>query len=304
MSSSGMGSFAAVTDAERGESQVSVPLYSASKAAVSMLTVQYAKMLPRMRVNAADPVLTATEFTGHDVHTVTEGADAIVELATAGADGPTGGPSSTATVRRDGSSMALQSPMTPSPLPMSHAGRRALDNVVDAEELRRDRLQPSEEPSMSPPGQTEGIRERLDTSLDFYRDHLHNCLDDLDEEEARRSLVPSKTTLLGLVKHVTYVEKFYFQHSITGRPLKDIGVASTPDRSFILTKKDTIKSVRAGHRVTCAESRHFVAGLELGDIVTGRGEQDLMTIYLRTLYDLIHHCGHADILREQILAAR
>ena len=88
--SSGMGSFAAVTDPQRGESRVSVPLYSASKAAVTMLTVQYAKLLPGMRVNAADPGLTATEFTGNSGHTVTEGADAIIRLATLGTDGPTG----------------------------------------------------------------------------------------------------------------------------------------------------------------------------------------------------------------------
>ena len=89
--SSGMGSFAAVTDPERGESRVSVPLYSASKAALTMLTVQYAKLLPGMRVNAADPGLTATDFNGgRGTNTVTEGTDAIVELATVGADGPTG----------------------------------------------------------------------------------------------------------------------------------------------------------------------------------------------------------------------
>lgn len=95
--SSTMGSFAAVTDPERGESQVSVPLYSASKAAVTMLTVQYAKLLPGMRVNAANPGLTATDFTGGQGHSVQDGADAIVELAGVGADGPTG-----AFVDRDG----------------------------------------------------------------------------------------------------------------------------------------------------------------------------------------------------------
>ena len=89
--SSGMGSFAAVTDPERTESKVSVPLYSASKSAVSMLTVQYAKMLPNMRVNAADPGYTKTDFNGGDgAYTVAEGADVIVQLATLGADGPTG----------------------------------------------------------------------------------------------------------------------------------------------------------------------------------------------------------------------
>jgi len=89
--SSGMGSFAAVNDKARVESQVRVPLYSASKAAVTMLTVQYAKQLPDMRVNAADPGYTATDFNDNrGTQTVTEGTDAIVELASIGTDGPTG----------------------------------------------------------------------------------------------------------------------------------------------------------------------------------------------------------------------
>ena len=157
---------------------------------------------------------------------------------------------------------------------------------------------------MKKPSLVDDVRERLDTALDHYRTILHDCVEGLTEEEARRSLVPSKTTLLGLVKHVTYVEKFYFEHSVTGRPLKEIGVASTPDRSFVLTKKDTIASIQQAHSIACAESRQVAAGLDLAEIVTGRGEQPVLTIYHRTLYDLIHHCGHADILREQILAAR
>ncbi|MEO6085817.1 MAG: DinB family protein [Umezawaea sp.] len=140
--------------------------------------------------------------------------------------------------------------------------------------------------------------------LDEHRASLHDCVNGLDEEEARRSLVPSRTTLLGLVKHVTYVERFYFDHCVTGRSLKEIGVAATPDRSFILTGHDTIASVQAAHRVACAESRRVAAGLDLHEVVTGRGEQPVWSIYLRTLRDLAQHCGHADILREQVLAAR
>ena len=89
--SSGMGSFAAVTDLERVESQVRLPLYSASKAAVTMLTVQYAKQLSDIKINAADPGYTSTDFNDNrGTQTVTEGTDAIVELAGIGADGPTG----------------------------------------------------------------------------------------------------------------------------------------------------------------------------------------------------------------------
>ncbi|MET7387002.1 SDR family NAD(P)-dependent oxidoreductase [Streptomyces sp. NPDC005529] len=81
--SSGMGSFAATHDPSRVESSVIVPLYTASKSAVTMLTTQYAKALKDVRVNAADPGYTATDLNAHSgPQTVTEGTDAIVRLAT------------------------------------------------------------------------------------------------------------------------------------------------------------------------------------------------------------------------------
>jgi NAD(P)-dependent dehydrogenase (short-subunit alcohol dehydrogenase family) len=88
---SGLGSFAAVHDSSRIESQVLAPLYTSSKAAVTMLTVQYARALPEMRVNAADPGYTATDLNGNSgTQTVAEGTDAVVDLATRGGSGPTG----------------------------------------------------------------------------------------------------------------------------------------------------------------------------------------------------------------------
>lgn len=83
--SSAMGSLAATHDPARVESSVVVPIYTASKAAVTMLTTQYAKALPGIRINAADPGYTATDFNGNSgPQTVTEGTDAIVTLATEG----------------------------------------------------------------------------------------------------------------------------------------------------------------------------------------------------------------------------
>ena len=81
--SSGMGSQTLTHDPDRVESTFASPLYTASKAAVTMLTMQYAKALPDVRFNAADPGYTATDFNAHHGHqTVTEGTDAIVTLAT------------------------------------------------------------------------------------------------------------------------------------------------------------------------------------------------------------------------------
>ena len=89
--SSGMGSFTLTHDADRVESTVTSPLYTAAKAAVTMLTTQYAKALPDIRFNAADPGYTGTDLNGHRGHqTVTEGTDAIVALATEPAGAGTG----------------------------------------------------------------------------------------------------------------------------------------------------------------------------------------------------------------------
>lgn len=81
--SSGTGSLALTHDPSRIESSVVAPLYTASKAALTMLTTQYAKGLKDIRVNAADPGYTATDLNGHSgPQSVTEGTDAIVRLAT------------------------------------------------------------------------------------------------------------------------------------------------------------------------------------------------------------------------------
>jgi NAD(P)-dependent dehydrogenase (short-subunit alcohol dehydrogenase family) len=89
--SSGMGSFAITTDPERLESTLVGLAYPASKSAVTMLTTQYAKALPHMRVNAVDPGYTATDFNDHrGTQTVEEGTDAIVRMAQLDASGPTG----------------------------------------------------------------------------------------------------------------------------------------------------------------------------------------------------------------------
>jgi hypothetical protein len=57
-----------------------------------MIASQYARSLPEMRVNVADPGYTATDLNGHQgFQTVEEGTDAIVALATLGPGGPTGG---------------------------------------------------------------------------------------------------------------------------------------------------------------------------------------------------------------------
>jgi NAD(P)-dependent dehydrogenase (short-subunit alcohol dehydrogenase family) len=90
--SSALGSFWAVTNPERRQFHFPRIMYGSSKAAVSMLTVQYAKTFPGIKFNAVEPGFTATELTPFSGagQPVEKGAEVIVRMATIGTDGPTG----------------------------------------------------------------------------------------------------------------------------------------------------------------------------------------------------------------------
>jgi hypothetical protein len=150
------------------------------------------------------------------------------------------------------------------------------------------------------------LQVQFEAFLDEHRRALHDCLDGLTEEQARRSLVPSRTTLLGLVKHTTFVEKVWFDEAITCRSRAEIGIPATPDESFLLDDGDTIESVGRAHREACEASRRATSSLGLDDLLRGnrRGPLPLRWVYLHVLRELAQHCGHADILREQLLAER
>jgi NAD(P)-dependent dehydrogenase (short-subunit alcohol dehydrogenase family) len=92
--SSALGSFAANHDPARPASKVSAIVYGSSKAAVSMLTVQYARAVPEVKFNAVEPGYTDTELGGarasHGGRPVEISARNIVRMASIGTDGPTG----------------------------------------------------------------------------------------------------------------------------------------------------------------------------------------------------------------------
>jgi hypothetical protein len=147
-------------------------------------------------------------------------------------------------------------------------------------------------------------RTQLDAFVEEYRGALEAALEGLTEEQARRRLVPSATTLLGLVTHVTWMQRVWFEECVGGTPRRQLGLVQGPDESFRLADDDTVASVIAAHRTACATARAAVADLPLDTVVTGHrtGPRTLRWVYLQVLRELAHHCGHADILREQVLA--
>ena len=147
-------------------------------------------------------------------------------------------------------------------------------------------------------------RTQLDAFVEDYRSTFEGLFDGLTDEQVRRRLVPSATTLLGLLKHVTWMQRVWFEECVGGTSRRELGLVQSPDESFRLATDDTVASVIAVHRTACATARATVADLPLDAVVTGHrtGPRTLRWVYLQVLRELAHHCGHADILREQVLA--
>ena len=150
----------------------------------------------------------------------------------------------------------------------------------------------------------DGLHQRVEQLIDEYRRALHDSLNSLSEEEARRRLVASKTTLLGLVKHASFVEGVWFDQAVTGRSYREIGIAATVDGSFKLRETDTIASVQAEYRDRWATSAGNLDGRSLDEVVEGRGARQVWALKLQVLCELAQHAGHVDILREQIISGR
>ena len=77
-------------------------------------------------------------------------------------------------------------------------------------------------------------RTQLDAFVEEYRTALEATLDGLTEEQARRHLVSSATTLLGLLKHVTWMQRVWFEECVGGTSRRELGLVQNPEESFRL----------------------------------------------------------------------
>ena len=148
-------------------------------------------------------------------------------------------------------------------------------------------------------------RTQLEQFLDSNRDELVEAVEGLSEEQARRRLVPSLTTPLGLLKHVTWAEQVWFHVGLAGRTREELGIPHENDPSWAVSDDDTVASVVAEYRRVCEEARQLAAPYTLDDLVlhNRRGPLTLRWVYVHMVEEISRHAGHADILREQILAA-
>ncbi|MEU8636484.1 DinB family protein [Amycolatopsis sp. NPDC048633] len=142
-----------------------------------------------------------------------------------------------------------------------------------------------------------GEREVLETFLDLYRGIVVRKVSGLPAEAARRRLVPSPTTLAGLVRHLASVEREWFTGVLDGRP-----VAGAADDGWTVDDGTDVEVLVADYERACAESRRVAARFALDDTVPSPrlGRVSLRWIYVHLIEETARHAGHADILREQV----
>ncbi|WAJ44303.1 DinB family protein [Mycobacterium sp. Aquia_216] len=147
----------------------------------------------------------------------------------------------------------------------------------------------------------------LENALDHARVSLTATVSDLSEAEARRRLVASSTTPIGLIKHAAVVERYWFQHFWAGwDDSRCDGSVTAGDMSFVVESQETIADVTAEFVRAVRRSRIVTADADLGSARhhPRYGPIQLRFVYLRLIAEYSRHAGHADILREQIEALR
>lgn len=101
--------------------------------------------------------------------------------------------------------------------------------------------------------------------LDHYRQTLLDICDGLSEEQLRRPMVPSGTSLLSIVKHLAYVERGWFQEAIANEPYQYPFDTDDPDAEFRIEDVETSDDIFELYRQACARSREALEAASLDD---------------------------------------
>jgi uncharacterized damage-inducible protein DinB len=154
----------------------------------------------------------------------------------------------------------------------------------------------------SEPPEVADERESLTTWLDYHRDTLLWKLEGLDDEQLRRPMVPSGTSLLGLVKHLAAVEYGWFCDTF-GREVEPLPFDDDdPDADLRIRPEETTEEVLAFYGRARAAADRVIDELEVEDTGTAWfGEAvTLRWVLIHMVEETARHAGHADIVRELI----
>lgn len=147
----------------------------------------------------------------------------------------------------------------------------------------------------------------LRAMLDMQRSILLWKLDGLSEEDARRPLVRSGTSLLGVVKHMAWVEQWWFVEFIAGGSPDYPWSNDDPDADFRIEEDETIAGISQLYADSVAQADEVVANAQSLDVTgtlpddeSDRRQRSLRWVLVHMIEETARHAGHLDIIRELI----
>jgi len=151
-----------------------------------------------------------------------------------------------------------------------------------------------------PPGSAPE-KEMLSAFLDYHRTTLLIKVEGVSDEDLRRRPTVSSMTLLGLVKHLAYVERWWFQGAFAGLELAVPWTEADPDADWRIETAETTEDILSFYKAEVKKSQEITAAGDLEAIAKREGvDRSLRWILMHMLEEIARHNGHADILRETV----
>jgi uncharacterized damage-inducible protein DinB len=145
-----------------------------------------------------------------------------------------------------------------------------------------------------------GERELLTRFLDFQRDTMFWKVSGLTREQLTSPRTPSGLSLLGIVKHLGYVERSWFQRRFMGRDVSIAWRGVEPDADFHIADDESPESVFAFYQAEITEARRIIAATDSLDTVAANPERPVTMrwILIHMIEETARHIGQADVMRE------
>ena len=150
------------------------------------------------------------------------------------------------------------------------------------------------------PRETAGAAETLTAFLDYFRATVVMKASGLSDSDGAKRLLPSLTTVSGLVRHLADVERHWFRNRMDGQhgvPAR--WTAGDPDAEFKVADGESLAAIIEDYEAACRESRDVLARYALDERCRGGGgAQSVRWVVVHMIEETGRHCGHLDILRE------
>jgi len=148
-----------------------------------------------------------------------------------------------------------------------------------------------------------GEREMLEAHLEDTRETVVAKCAGISESDARRKLGPSNTSVAGILKHLTNVERWWFRRQLAGEENVAFDWSDSQiDLEFIISDDETMETLLTSYSQACEQSRAIAAGMDLDDVAVralDNGKRpSLRWVYLHMIDENARHNGHLDIYRE------